>query len=107
MPPGKMAAQAGHAFVESFLKCKELDPNRALWYRADGIGTKIVLEATLEEILELQKESNRLGYPSSLIVDSGHVMPPHFTGAPIITALGIGPLYRSESQLLSKFPLVK
>jgi len=42
MPVGKLAAQAGHAFLEAYLKS---DPVVAHAYREHGIGTKITLQA--------------------------------------------------------------
>lgn len=89
MAPGKMAAQAGHAFLNSFL---EASPDVQSEYQKYGIGTKITKEChSLDHMLEAYKECNRLQIPCSLITDSGHVHPPHFDGSPIITALGIGP----------------
>jgi PTH2 family peptidyl-tRNA hydrolase len=42
------------------------------------------------------------GIPHKLIIDSGHIMPPHFDGNPIITALGIGPCCRDEIKNITK-----
>lgn len=91
MPPGKAAAQAGHAFLDSFLKA---DPDVAAAYLADG-GTKIVLIAPDEAALcRAQQQAVDLGLPCALVIDSGHVLLPTFTGEPIVTALGIGPAAR-------------
>ena len=97
MPPGKLAAQAGHAFLDAFGECQRLDPARAALYRTDGHGTKVVLRAEDRfDIEHLCKQAQASGLPCALIVDSGHVLPPHFDGSPIITALGIGPARREE-----------
>ncbi len=103
MPPGKLAAQAGHAFLESFLVA---DDEAASEYRADGVGTKITLQArSLDDLQWAQFHCERMGVPCALIVDEGHVMPPHFDGNPIVTALGIGPIKREDhiNVITSKF----
>lgn len=102
MPPGKMAAQAGHAFLQAYLASESTD---AQAYNGDGIGTKITLEASLEDILETQHKLVQAGVPCVLIEDSGHVLPPHFDGSPIVTALGVG-LNPNAPNLLRKFKLL-
>ncbi len=98
MPPGKLAAQAGHAFTSAFqaaVAAGLADPLRP------GLWTKIVLAARWREDLErIHAAARDLGLPSALVVDSGHVLPPHFTGAPVITALGIGPCDRARARTL-------
>jgi len=107
MTPGKIAAQTGHAFVDAYIKAIEVDPNKCKLYNSDNHGTKVVLQANLQELFQIYEETIKSGIPAALIVDSGHIMPPHFTGAPIVTALGIGPVYRHETEFLTKYSLVK
>ena len=109
MSAGKLSAQAGHAYTNSLLTAINQIPDIALQYEAAGrIGTKICLKAkSLSQIEQAHYKAQMLGIPCSLITDSGHVMPPHFDGSPIITALGIGPITREQSKFLSKFNLVK
>ena len=105
MPPGKLASQAGHAFLESYLKSDSV----AKWkYRYDGVGTKITLKArNLDDILWAQFMCEEGRFSHATIVDEGHVMPPHFDGSPIITAIGIGPYRREDiSHITDKFRLV-
>lgn len=104
MSSGKMASQAGHAFLNSFIRAP---PNRQELYHSDGIGTKVVLGASLMELEEIQLYCSKYNIPSHLIVDSGHISPPYFTGDPIITALGIGPVYRHEVKFLKSLNLIK
>ena len=93
MRPGKAASQAGHAFLDAFLKS---DLKTQARYFSNGEGTKVVLEAEDEVALrELHARAFELGLPCSLVVESGHVLPPVFDGSSIITALGIGPASRS------------
>lgn len=109
MTAGKMAAQAGHAYLDTFHRCQEINPERADEYGQDGHGTKIALYAKNQtQILQLYESAQAAGIPCALIIDSGHVMLPHFDGNPIITALGIGPARRSEiHHLTKKLSLIK
>ena len=92
MPPGKAAAQAGHAFLEAFFAAQQHDPDSAASYRADPPGTKVTLTARSEEhLLRLADRAAAAGLAPVLITDSGHILPPHFDGGPVLTALGIGP----------------
>jgi PTH2 family peptidyl-tRNA hydrolase len=97
MPAGKMAAQAGHAFLESYLASRRIGrPSRALLYSRNSPGTKVVLEANLPKLLRIYEQAKAAGLPCALIEDSGHILPPDFNGEPIITALGIGPATTEE-----------
>lgn len=110
MPPGKLAAQAGHAFLDSFLAARSADPGRAAAYLADGHGTKVVLAARDVRQLELLRDAAlSSGLPCALITDSGHVMPGSpFDGSPVVTALGIGPATREEVRhIVKRLPLVR
>lgn len=104
MPKGKMAAQAGHAYLNSFL---EADPQIQQDYQKDGIGTKICLEGSLIQIKNTYAKAKAAGLPCSLIRDSGHILLPFFDGNPIVTALGIGPLNKDEAKIVKKYELVK
>lgn len=104
MSPGKLAAQAGHAFLDSFLSCQASDPARARTYRDPGHGTKVVLAARDVAQLEfLLNQASDAGLPCALIIDSGHVMPgTSFDGSSVVTALGLGPATRGEVEHLIK-----
>ncbi len=94
MPPGKLAAQAGHAFLESFMKA---DVCVRSAYRDKGLGTKITLQVSnLTDLLHLHQTCIIYNVPCKLIKDYGHVMLPHFDGTPVYTALGIGPILKSD-----------
>lgn len=101
MPPGKMAAQAGHAFVEALAAS---DAKLSQEYRADSVGTKIVLEADIEDLIKTQFRCEARGIPCVLIEDSGHILPPYFDGSPVVTALEVG-LSPDAPKLLSQFKL--
>lgn len=104
MPPGKLAAQAGHAYTDSLIDALAKDPPRVSAYRnrVSG-GSKITVKArTVAHLLAAYNEAKRRGLPCSLVVDQHHVLPPHFTGEPIITAVGIGPCTRAECADITK-----
>tara|TARA_Y100000034_G_scaffold136800_1_gene215891 strand:+ start:17684 stop:18007 length:324 start_codon:yes stop_codon:yes gene_type:complete len=101
MPSGKLASQAGHAYLNSFLDSIKKDSSIAKQYHEDGIGTKVCLGANLDDLLKIEEQLLADNIPHSLIVDSGHIMPPFFDGSPIITALGIGPVYHNTA-----FPII-
>lgn len=109
MSPGKLASQAGHAFVEALRVAQELRPDTTREYTEDPPGTKVVLSAKREDtLLSALAQAQALGVPAALITDSGHVSLPHFTGQPVVTALGLGPARRSEVQSITKrFQLLK
>jgi peptidyl-tRNA hydrolase len=97
MPPGKLAAQCGHAFQNAWDKARELRPDIASQYKGTGNGTKICMYAkNLGQLLRAYRDAQAAGLPCDLIIDRGHVLAPHFDGQPIITALGIGPAYVDE-----------
>lgn len=108
MPPGKLAAQAGHAFMGAFREANAAWGNtRAVQYDIDPPGTKIVLVAKHQTDLEwAYARAQRDGIPCSLITDSGHVLPPHFDGSPVMTAVGIGPVQKDELPWLAEYSLV-
>ena|ERR1700744_5149608 len=99
MSPGKAASQAGHAFLDAYL---DAPLALATAYRADGMGTKVVLSAPNEAVIRaIHDRAQQLHIPSALIIDSGHVMPPHFDGNPVVTAVGLGPATRDEVETLT------
>jgi peptidyl-tRNA hydrolase, PTH2 family len=103
MSPGKMAAQTGHAFLDTYDECRNKDPSRAAEYHDGCHGTKVVLGAkSLDQLMLIYEQAKAEGLPCTVITDSGHVMPPHFDGSPIVTAVGIGPVTRNESHHITK-----
>lgn len=100
MTPGKAAAQAGHAFLDAYLTAP---PEIQSQYREDRHGTKIVLGCRDAEALHrIYNEAFRLGFPCALVIERDHIMPPDFDGSPIVTAVGIGPIYREKARFLTK-----
>jgi peptidyl-tRNA hydrolase len=104
MPPGKLSAQTGHAYGDAFEKAKLIDPERAARYRnvAHG-GSKVTLKAKNQgQIIKAFATARALGLPCALVVDRHHILPPHFDGSPVITALGLGPCTKAEAREITK-----
>lgn len=104
MPAGKLSAQAGHAYGDALdlatAQCPEL--KEAYRNRASG-GSKVTLKSkTLNHLLRAYQEALAAGIPAVVIVDQNHVLPPHFTGEPIITAIGIGPCTQAQARDITK-----
>jgi len=106
MNPGKIASQAGHAYLGAFVQAiLELQGK----YHAEfpeHPGTKICLKAeTLGQLLLAENAAKKAGIPYFRVIDSG--CKNFFGGKPIITALGLGPTTRSKIQhITSKFKLL-
>jgi peptidyl-tRNA hydrolase len=110
MTPGKLASQACHAAKNCSIIAAKNDPAILRLYQGpDFIGTQIILKAKNEMALMLAYEkAQQAGLITSLIIDKGHVMLPHFDGSPIVTALGIGPCTKEQANKITKrFELVK
>lgn len=103
MAPGKLASQTGHAFALAFEEAQRQDPEFCAEYKGTGNGTKLVMYAKNQgQLLRAYRELLELDVPCALVIDRGHVLPPHFNGQPIITALGIGPVYADRIQSITK-----
>lgn len=104
MPAGKLSSQAGHAYTDALWACLDTDPDLALAYRRDGNGgSKATIKCkNLGQLERARRECEAAGIPHAVVVDSGHVFPPHFDGSPVVTALGIGPARRSEAEHITK-----
>jgi PTH2 family peptidyl-tRNA hydrolase len=104
MPPGKLAAQAGHAYTDALCTAQEIAPESAERYRIDGLGgSKVTLKAkNLNQLLRAYNEARAAGLPCAVIVDREHVLPPHFDGNPIITAIGIGPCTPAQARAITR-----
>ena len=103
MTSGKAASQIGHAFKLLTKNILEYDPQIACEYFADGMGTNVCLIAKNELALErAYEQAIAAGLFCELVIDEHHIMPPHFTGEPILTAIGIGPCRRDEIHHITK-----
>lgn len=102
MVVGKIASQAGHAFLGAYLLCK--DSERLSTYHSrfpSSPGTKVVLRArNLSALERVQEQAENAGLTTFLVVDSG--CPNFHGGQPIVTALGLGPARRDEIHTITK-----
>lgn len=93
---GKIASQAGHSFLGSFLQCK--DSNIIKAYHSEfpeSTGTKICLQVSnLDQLLRAESQAQEAGLSFFRVVDSG--CKNFFNGEPTITALGIGPATKDQ-----------
>jgi PTH2 family peptidyl-tRNA hydrolase len=103
MPPGKLSAQCGHAFQDARDAAILERPDVAAQYKGTGHGTKVCMYAKNQhQLLRAYRDAKALGLPCALVIDRGHKLPPHFDGNPIITAVGIGPVYQDEVKDITK-----
>lgn len=107
MSPGKIASQSGHAFLGSYLQCR--DPKILQEYHKEfpaSPGTKVCLKVkNLEQLLLAELKAKELGIPYFRVIDSGCAN--FFNGEPTITALGLGPATREQmDKITRKFKLL-
>lgn len=108
---GKMLSQSGHAFTDSLKAAQKKNPEVCEQYRAwcnehsDAFngGAKVNMKAkNSSQLVKAYNLARRAGLPCAIVVDRGHIHPPHFNGQLIITALGIGPCTQDEAQHITK-----
>ena len=85
---GKLAAQAGHAYLHAFWKSQVEFPKMAQLYYETDHAYKISLTVdTVEELKDLEKRYSSI-CGTSLVKDAGFTV----FKEPTITCLGIGPI---------------
>lgn len=104
MDPGKLSSQAAHVSAACLIEFLSKQPEYIEEFRATGkSGSRIVLLAKTEhKVLRAYNEAKELGLPCALFSDSDHILPPHFTGDPVITGVGIGPCLREQAKPITK-----
>jgi PTH2 family peptidyl-tRNA hydrolase len=103
MDDEKLAAQTGHAYVDALDEGRLLRPELAAQYKGTGHGTKLCMYAKNERQLERAYfDALAAGLPAVLVIDRCHILPPHFDGNPVVTAVGIGPVYKDEVKSITK-----
>ena len=95
MGKGKLAAQCGHAFIETFLKAQRKTPEAVEEWLASGQQKVVVKVDSEKELLALFEELKR-HFPAALVIDAGHTQVEPGTK----TCMGVGPAKESE---LDKF----
>ena len=98
MAPGKLASQAGHAYVGAFTDAIQKTPDVIAAYHNEfprSPGTKVCLQASLAQITRLIEELAFTGIPHHVVYDSG--CPAFCDGTRVLTALGLGPVTNNEA----------
>ena len=97
MGKGKICAQVAHAAIVCYEKVKNDFPEIIKKWKEEG-QKKIVLKASLDEILKIKNQLGNEKIPNCLIIDAGltQIKP----GS--ITVLGIGPYYEEEIDKFTK-----
>jgi len=102
MSAGKLASQAGHAFLGAFLQCPDAEPLSR--YHKDfpkSPGTKVCLKArNLSQLLHAEQAARDTGLSVFRVVDSG--CENFFGGKPVITAVGFGPATKDQVQHITR-----
>ncbi len=92
MGVGKVAAQASHASLSSYLEVNRLYPAVAEKWLSEG-QTKIVLKVNDEkEAEEVKRKLREAKIPFKAVKDAGQTQVPPGTE----TAIGVGPYYEKE-----------
>jgi PTH2 family peptidyl-tRNA hydrolase len=98
LPPGKMAVQAGHAFLTAWRKALMHGYDAAFDY-ADGLQVKIVLLAPdLAALERIKAKAEQRGVPAALITDAARTVLPE----PTVTVLGLGPMSKTDCNALTR-----
>lgn len=101
MEPGKIASQAGHAYLGAFIHANtELQSAYHTEFPTHP-GTKICLTAkNLNQLLNAKEQAEASGIPAYLVTDTGCAN--FFNGEPTITALGLGPATKEQIKHITK-----
>lgn len=96
LPPGKMAAQSGHAFLTAWIGCT--DRAMAEAYMADGQPKLALVAPNLEALFKIQKRAKDRGVSFAMIKDAAHTI----LEKPDFTVLGLGPMNRNDYNNLTR-----
>jgi peptidyl-tRNA hydrolase, PTH2 family len=97
MTPGKIASQAGHAFVGAAVNSDSDILSEYHKEMPNSPGTKVCLKVpNLPQLYRVENLCKEAGIPTFVVVDSGCAN--FFNGKPIVTALGIGPVTKQQLQ---------
>jgi len=98
MQAGKLASQAGHAYLGAFISAQARPEGVA--YSTLSPGTKVCLQGTLAQLGRAVDQLERAGIPHYVVVDSG--CPDFFSGNPVLTAIGFGPCTKAVARKITK-----
>lgn len=99
LPEGKLAAQAGHAFVGALLEALDRDVEMATAYIESVAQVKIVLVAAgVDDLRRVQEKADNRGVITYLVTDAARTVLPE----PTVTVLGIGPMNKTDSNAITR-----
>lgn len=90
---GKMAAQAGHAFLHAYWNAERDHPYTARAYASSGAAAKVTLLCETDSQLKELYDEHRGVCGTTFVVDAGRTI---FNGVPTLTCIGIGPITREQ-----------
>ena len=94
MGKGKIGAQCGHATLSGYQKCKKLSASSKYWTKVlekwhyEGVKKICVKVDDSAQLLQVQKDANKLGIPSYVVADAGHTQ----IAAGSLTVCCLGPV---------------
>jgi peptidyl-tRNA hydrolase len=96
LPPGKMAAQAGHAFATALWQ----HPDREVCetYMENGQAKLVLIAPNLETLFKILKRAKDRGVSAAMIKDQGRTV----LNEPTFTVLGLGPMGRTDYNNLTR-----
>ncbi len=101
MDTGKIASQAGHAYIGAFLRADADTQKEYHKEFPEHPGTKVCLGAkNLHALLRAEEAARLAGIPYFRVTDTG--CKNFFNGEPTITALGLGPATKAQIKHITK-----
>ena len=101
MTPGKTSAQAGHAYLGSFLRSSPQTQSEYHKEFPEHPGTKICLKCdNIGQLLLAENAAKEAGIPYFKVTDSG--CENFYGGKPIVTALGLGPATKAQIKHITR-----
>ena len=95
MPPGKMAVQVGHAFLQNY---DEAHPNHKSDYMKNNQPKIVLLAPNLETLLKIKEKADKKAIYAELVTDAAKT----FFKEPTVTVLCLGPLTKTDSNNLTR-----
>ncbi len=95
MPVGKLAVQAGHAFLTAFRKAP---PELQEAYDFCVQAKLALIAPDLVALNEIVRKATERNVPYALITDAGRTVFPE----PTVTVLGLGPMTKTDSNALTR-----
>ena len=92
MPPGKLAAQAGHGFSTVLLDAYRRNPALVDAYQAASMKKSVVVARNEGQLRRVEREAEAAGIGRCLVVDEGRTV----FGEPTATVCAFGPCRMSD-----------